>query len=188
MVSAIEEMDYLNTFDSHAISSSLREYDGGPLPVPPKLSLEEALSACNKHDATLTISKGTEKTVLKVGSSSRTLHYDVSADRFTIDSASPPPARVSEPDELRLISWNCNTWNYDKARAVADLVNSSHSNVILITDARIDLHRSLQAINSFAKLLLNSTGKIWKGSVSPKQDQRHVGGGLIMYSNLVDRP
>jgi hypothetical protein len=32
------------------------------------------------------------------------------------------------------------------------------------------------------------TSKVWKGSVSPKQHNRNVGGDIIMYSNRVSNP
>ena len=67
------------------------------------------------------------------------------------------------------------------------MASLENADVILISDARIDAHREVIAVDSFARTLRGITNKTWKGLVSPRHPKHRIGGDLIMFTNLIKK-
>jgi exonuclease III len=190
MAKAVREMDFIDNHDRHNIAESLDQYTSGPLPTAPKMSREEMKQACIQSNTSFTCTTGNViENYFDSKSSPNRVDYNTTLNRFTLNSATLPlESPIITGDILRVIFWNCNGWDYLKSQKIAELASSSKVDIICVTDSRIDKHREVSAVDSFAKILLSKTDKIWRGSVSPKLRRERVGGDIIMFSNLVCRP
>ena len=153
MASAIRSMDFIDSHDALSMAQSLDEYIEGPLPDAPKMSITEMKAACEKANSSLVTSSPKVSKTIIAGESGNIITYDFTSNRYILNSASPPIPPPSDTESLKYISWNCNSWDFQKAHNIASLAKLNSVDVILITDTHIDSYRALSAVKSFAKIL-----------------------------------
>ena len=189
MSEAIRKMDFIDSHDLINIADSLDNYQDGPLPAVPKMSILEMERLCFKTNTSLTVTEGSVREDVFVTPSPNRIDYNSVLNRYTLNTATlPEPSPDPTGDMLRVVFWNCNGWDYHKSQKVAELTASIKADVICITDSRINKHREISAVDSFAKVLLIKTDKTWRGTVSPMRQNERVGGDIIMFSNLISKP
>jgi hypothetical protein len=189
MAEAIRGMNFLDAYDTHTIAQNLDEFPPGIIPEAPKMSIDEMKRVCSITNATFIVTDKGCKTLINEGSG-ETVNYNRDTNRYYLEAVEPPIPRVTQElgPALVAICWNSNSWDVHKSQKIASLAHTSHADVILITDSRIDSWRLNSAVNNFAKVLQQSTGKIWNGEATSKHRLHRVGGNLIMFSNKVWRP
>ena len=161
MANFIRNVNFLDAHDAHSIALALDNYVDGALPRVPKMSLVEMEAACSTAKVPHVINGRMESG--STNAEGDAVHYDSVTNRYSIHGSkqSAPPALRLMGDNLKAIFWNSNSWDLSKAHAVADLVTLEDADVIMITDARIDQHRELSAVDSFARTLQRITNKTW---------------------------
>jgi hypothetical protein len=90
----------------------------------------------------------------------------------------------TEPgDRKKVLFWNSNGWDVDKARRVAQGAQQEGVNVICIVDTKQDNISAPQKIKTLAFYLYTNTGRRWDGIYSPTIKGLKVGGTFIMVSD-----
>jgi hypothetical protein len=188
MSESIKNMTFLDAHDAHSISESLDMHTDGLLPEAPKMSITEMEAVCIQTNTKFQILDGDNTNIIVESTSPNVVTYDRSSNHFSLNTASSPDVLPLTGDSLNSINWNCNSWDIHKSIQIANLALTSKCDAILITDTRIDSWRTKTAVESFAKTLQKSTGKIWNGFASAKHPDHRVGGCMIMYSNRIGKP
>ena len=111
---------------------------------------------------------------------------EINTDVSPTKSEDTVPAEVKT--ELRVIFWNSNSWDAQKAEKIANVAQSEGADVVCILDARIDKIR-LRYIKNYEKIIGDKTGKNWRGysALNSKAKKCRAGGTLIFVSDRCTR-
>ena len=88
-------------------------------------------------------------------------------------------------DKKKVLYWNSNGWDVDKARKVSQVAQQEGVNVICITDTKQDAISAPQKIKTLEFYLYTNTGRRWNGVYTPTIKGLKVGGSFILASDQV---